>query len=240
MPVPVFAQFTAYPNVMVALSERDHGSMTAGGDRTRDAAVAANRERFFCGLGIRPTSVVQLKQEHGKQVAVVERVRGKPPAADGLLVNRPGVYLSVTVADCLPIYLYDPERSVIGVLHGGWRSLAQGIVADAMNRLGDKFGSRPEKLLVGIGPGISRCHFVVNEDVAQRFLAFPQAFAKVGERTMVDLKQVAAEQFVERGVRREHIEVHPDCTACLPEKYFSYRRDRPTVVEAMVAVIGLR
>ncbi|MDD5109889.1 MAG: peptidoglycan editing factor PgeF [Patescibacteria group bacterium] len=240
MSASLFAQFAAYPNLVVALSERDHGSMTAGGDRTRDRAVTANRERFFHGLGIVPTSVVRPTQVHGKHVATIERTHGKVPAGDGLLTNRPGIFLSVTVADCLPVFLYDPGRSVIGVLHGGWRSLALGIVAEAMDRITDKLKSRPEKLLVGIGPGISRCHFVVRQDTAERFAAYPQAFARVGEQTALDLKQVVVAQFVERGVRREHIEVHPDCTACLPEKYFSYRRDKPAVVEAMVALIGIK
>jgi len=209
-------------------------------DTTRFFAVEANRERFFQSLNIRPTSVVQPKQVHGNRVVVVDQLHKKKSEADGLLTNRTNIILSITVADCLPIFLFDPGHSAVGLLHGGWRSLVLGIVSTAVGTMSDKFGSRPKKLLVGIGPGISRCHFVVGVDVAKRFRAYPQAFAKVGEQPAIDLKRIAALQCMELGVRAEHIEIHPDCTACLPQKYFSFRRDRPAVVEAMVAVIGLR
>lgn len=242
MPPPLFISFASYPQLVCAFSRRSDGTMTAAGDATRQALVAANRERYFRQLGINPAATVRGKQVHGHTVAAVTaRQRGTIVRdVDGLVTATPNVFLTVTVADCLPIFFYDPVRRVLGLAHGGWRSLRQGIVGQVVGTMGEKFRASVKKLMVGIGPGLGPCHFIIGPDVASKFRAFPSVFRQDANGTLyLDLPQVAALQLQMLGVRREHIEISPECTACLPELYLSYRRDKPAVVEAMVAVIGL-
>lgn len=239
----LFGIFAPYPWLVAALSQRSDGTMTTAGVKTREPAVVSNFTAYFQQLGLKPEHAVRCKQVHGKKVAAVDaKNRGKSVRdTDGLVTRTQSVLLTVTVADCLPIYFCDPRRRVIGLAHAGWRSLERGVIAAMVSVFGGQFGSRNEELLVGIGPGISVCHFAIGADVGEKFREFPSALQRGdGGQLYLDLKRVAELQLQPLGVRREHIEVHPDCTACLPEKYFSYRRDKPAVVDAMVAVIGIR
>ena len=217
--------------------------MTTAGNRSRLHQVAANSGRFLESLGVPVANLVRAQQVHGTQVAVVSaRHAGRSlPRIDALVARDRRVLCSVTVADCLPIFLYDPKRAAFGVVHGGWRSLQQGILRQVVTRLQASFLSLPEHLLVGIGPGISPCHYAVGDDVAAKFRNYAPCLAVRDHGQMyLDLKRVAAMQLQACAVRPEHIEISPECTYCRADKYFSFRRDHPAVVEAMLAVIGFR
>ena len=53
---------------------------------------------------------------------------------DGWVTTAPGVLLTVTVADCIPVYLVVPGRGV-ALLHAGWRGTAGGILRAGVERL---------------------------------------------------------------------------------------------------------
>ena len=50
------------------------------------------------------------------------------------MTTAPGVLLTVTVADCVPVYLVVPGRGV-ALLHAGWRGTAGGILRAGVERL---------------------------------------------------------------------------------------------------------
>ena len=52
---------------------------------------------------------------------------------DGFLADRPGLLLTVGVADCVPALLYAPRAGVLALLHAGWRGAAAGIVPASVN-----------------------------------------------------------------------------------------------------------
>ena len=217
MPNPLFASFAPFERLLVALSMRADGTMTSGGVAGRGAQAEENFRRFIGRHGLPFAAAVRCRQAHGKIVAAVAaKDRGtRVREVDGLVTATPQTYLTVTVGDCLPLYFFDPRRQAVGLAHGGWRSLEQGIAAETVRQLADRFGCEPSNVLAGIGPGIGPCHFVVGPEVAERFAVYPSALAKnsSGELTL-DLPAVAASQLQGVGVRREHIELHPACPAC--------------------------
>ena len=107
----------------------------------------------------------------------------------------------------------------------------------------EKFDVKPGDILVGIGPGIGECHYDVKEEVAQEFRGgFPSAILQRGGKVFLDLKKIAATQLQRVGVLRENVEIHPACTFCEKDAYFSWRRDKSEIgkVRAMLALIGLQ
>ncbi|HEX5725749.1 MAG TPA: laccase domain-containing protein, partial [Longimicrobiaceae bacterium] len=80
---------------------------------------------------------------------------------DGHLTDRPGLLLAVSVADCIPVSLVDPERRVAALVHAGWRGVAAGIVERAIHRLHDAWGAPAGGLRLHCGPAIcGRCYEV--------------------------------------------------------------------------------
>ena len=132
---------------------------------------------------------------------------GEPPQADGHVTDEAGLALAVQVADCLPVAL--SARGRVAMLHCGWRGLAGGIIARALERF-------EEAPTAAIGPGIGRCCYEVGEEVLE-------AFDETGERRL-DLRAIARSQLEAGGVTGV-LEVDL-CTSCHPELFFSHRRDK--------------
>jgi polyphenol oxidase len=104
----------------------------------------------------------------------------------------------------------------------------------------EKLNCKTENILVGIGPGIRACHFEIKEDTLHNYKKYPEFILQKEDRLFVNLAGIIQQQILTMGIQKENIEDSMLCTFCLEEKYFSYRRDKPENVEAMLAYIGLK
>lgn len=149
---------------------------------------------------------------------------------DGLITNVPGMTLVTFYADCVPLYLVDPVHHAIGLSHSGWRGTVNRMGAVTVRAMAQEYGTRPEDLIVAIGPSICQDCFEVGGEVAE---AFHQAFdsryreqlSAVNENGKYQLDLWQANQIVlaEAGVRPERIYLTDICTHCNPELLFSHR-----------------
>ena len=230
-----FAALSQLPGVVHGFSTRivePYDSLNLGPNTDDDpAAVAENRRRFFFALDLVEDQMAMPVQVHGDHIAVVDKP-GIYPDTDGLVTNTPGIALTVKVADCVPVFVVDPVRQAVGLFHAGWRGTAAGIVAKGVALMVDQFGSRPEDLRTGIGPGIGPCCFEVGEEVLPHFPASCQN----GQH--VDLWVANQQQLVASGVRFDYIESVSMCTSCWQPFFFSHRRDQG-VTGRMMAVLSL-
>ncbi|MFO7807578.1 MAG: polyphenol oxidase family protein [Candidatus Moraniibacteriota bacterium] len=224
-----------HPEVVTFLSEKADGDMKLSGKES-----LANRKVYLEKNKLNGFEINSARLKHGKEVEIIKKVESKIiEEADGLLSGERGLILTVTVADCLPIYLFDPETRVYGVLHAGWRSLEKGIIKEAAEKMRHSFNIDSKRILAGIGAGIGACHFEVKEDFKERFSDFPQFFIYQKEKTFFNLKGLAKFLLLQEGVFEENISVKADCAYCLENKYFSFRRDgkKNGGVQAMLAGI---
>lgn len=98
---------------------------------------------------------VTAEQVHGKGIAIVNKNTTGPVAGvDGLITNHPDVCLGIYVADCCAVYLLDPVRQCIGLVHSGKAGTFLGIVPEAIEAMRINYGSNPADLLVQISPCI--------------------------------------------------------------------------------------
>lgn len=104
-------------------------------------------------MGFAP--MLTCKQVHENDVAIVnEQTRGPVEGVDGLITNRAGLSLSIYVADCCAVYLLDPVRRCIGLLHSGKRGTELGIVPAAIEKMRAAFGSLPQDIVAQLSPCI--------------------------------------------------------------------------------------
>jgi len=221
----MFKIFSKHLNIIIAISEKKNGPMKFSPD---------NRENFLRKLGIEDKLTVKAGLVHENNVKVVsDEDAGKTiEKTDGLITADKSLFLTITVADCLPIFIFDSEKEIIGLIHGGWRGLAKNILAEAVKNLS-------KDILVGIGPGISQCHFEVKQDVLREFKPYlKDTLLKRDGKLFLDLKKIAKFQLIDIGIKPENIEISPECTFCLQNKYFSFRRDKPQKLQTMLALIG--
>lgn len=219
------------------VSQGIYSSLNLGFRRGDDPKHVAENYRIFCAaIGVDPAKLVFTNQVHGDIVRTVTAADAREGLnavveyeADGLMTDVPGVALTVFSADCLPILLYDPVRRAVAAVHAGWRGTASGVVTRAVEKMRDCYGTDPADLLAAIGPGISKCCFETHEDVPNAMTEAMGACALHSIEVLptgkfrVDLKGLNAERLENAGVLPEHIAVSQDCTACLPERYWSHR-----------------
>ena len=111
--------------------------------------------------------VVLGNQVHGAVVAWHDRTAGwlQLEGVDGHATASPGVLLTVTVADCIPVYLVDSRRQAVALLHAGWRGTAAGILDAGMRLLAERAGTNPADVVMHAGVGICGACYEVGSEV---------------------------------------------------------------------------
>ena len=199
--------------------------------RTGDdpGAVQENRRRLCAEVGADPDALSLNRQKHTTLVHQAHRGKKGEPG-DGLWTDEPRLPILAMGADCLTIALarVNGDRPVVAVLHAGWRGLLEGIVGEAVRKLGGKVAA-------AIGPAIGPCCYDVREDVAEPFAqAFGPGLLRDGK---LDLWAAAEHSLRSAGARSvERLDL---CTSCNPDLFFSERRTgRPRGTQGVIAVIG--
>ncbi|KKR89879.1 MAG: hypothetical protein UU39_C0023G0002 [Candidatus Woesebacteria bacterium GW2011_GWD1_41_12] len=176
-------------------------------------------------LNSSPKNYVGMLQIHGTKVVAVDKkdAEGSIENCDGLLTRNPNITLRISVADCIPLALFDPTTNSICLVHAGWRGLYKGIIGKAINLMVKKYGVDPSGVIAEIGPHICQKHYEIKSDVAVFFPGYPKAIKSIENRLFLDLAMVAKEQLIESGLKAKKIIIDHQCTyedALLP----SYRR----------------
>ncbi len=200
----------------------------------------SQRGRFLSGCGLDQARLVTVQQVHKDRVLVVREGSVPDPEteADGLLTASPNFILAVKTADCIPIFLWDPERRAGGVVHAGWRGLESRILPKALQEMKQAFGSASHIVRVAFGPCIRACCYEVGPEFEARFPDFYHAPAGMGKGKM-NLVACAAVQALESGVRAPNLFDSAICNACENGAFFSVRRE-PGTAERILSVFSLR
>ena len=187
-----------------------------------DANVVQNRKRLSGSLGLDIDRAAFPLQCH-TNVVKVALGPGEYDACDALATEQPNLPLVVTVADCLPIVLFDFKKKALSLVHTGWKGTAQRIAENAIRLMADEFRSSSTELIAYLGPSAGVCCYEVGLEVAERF---PERLVERRSGGLfLDLKQANLQQLLSWGVKRDHIEISSYCTICHPEMFHSYRRD---------------
>lgn len=237
------------------LSEKPFDTLNLGlhvGDQPEK--VIDNRCRVAAGLGISLEDMVCAEQVHGTRVALVtssDRGKGSRrlddciPGCDAMISNTPGVYLTAFFADCLPVYFFDPVHRAVGLAHAGWKGTVGGIARSTLEAMQKYFQTRPEDVLVFIGPGIGPECYPVDEERYQQVLrtfTFGRELFYSNKRNKGyhwDLRMTNRLILLEMGVQPSNLLTCELCTSCYPEHFFSYRRSGG-MTGRMAAVLGIR
>lgn len=217
-------------HVFGARAEEDLGNLAYSGDRDRAEAWKA-RTAWSGFLEVQPQDWVVGGQVHSAKVRVVgnaARGRGATspeevlPECDGLITQERGLPLYVAVADCSAVLLSGP--GILGVVHGGWRGLASGILEEAVARM-ETLGCPVESLRAGVAPCMAAASYEVGPEVAD---CAPEVarFPGRGDRWQVDIGLWAADCLRQAGLLEEAIQMSGIDTGS-HEGCFSHRRQGP-------------
>lgn len=204
-----------------------------------------NRKKFLASLGIDWRDLICAKQVHGKNVEYVTQLHKGSGAldygnsvmdTDGFVTDKKGVPIAILTADCLSVFIYDPGRPAIAILHAGWRSTEKNICAEGVRVMQERFGSLPGDLLIGFGPAIRSCCFEVEKDFRSNF-AF--GLLRKDGKIFMDIALINQRQLIDCGVDQKNIFDCKECTFSNNENYFSFRKEADASGR-MISVIMLK
>jgi copper oxidase (laccase) domain-containing protein len=205
--------------VLAGITTRGHGFNLGLWTEENSAPVVTRWRAFRTALGARFPAVVSSHQVHGATAVwhdrradgwlILDDVDGHGTAIEGLL-------LTVSVADCIPVYLAVPDKGAVALLHGGWRGIVAGILERGVELLKRHAYARAADIVMHCGVGICGDCYEVGPEVATRFSGEPE----VGPRRL-DLRDILARQAHALGITG--VTRSPWCSAHDRASFFSHR-----------------
>lgn len=207
--------------------------------------LECNIEDFVCSDQTHTTNIrLVTSKDKGKGVVTPKDYKD----IDGLITNEPGIMLVTFYADCVPLYFLDTVNKAVGLAHSGWKGTVNHMGREMVKAMGETFGTKPEELIVAIGPSICQECYEISRDVAEQFMnAFPDKNIQneilyetiPGEKYHLNLQCANAIIFEKSGIPKEQISVTDICTCCNPEYLFSHRASQGKRGN-LAAFLGLR
>jgi polyphenol oxidase len=183
--------------------------------------VAENRKLFLENLGLTTDKTVFQKQVHGDEISFVNKA-GLIGESDAMITNCPGICLAVSIADCVPILIYEPVKKIIAGVHSGWRGTAKRILYKTILKLID-MGGKPENVTAYIGPSISKNIYEVGKEVAELF--DKKYVVDKKNKLFLDVAGINLDILLNSGIKKNNIQVSQLCTFALNDILYSYRRE---------------
>ena len=202
-------------------------------------------------LGIEDADMLRIAQTHSSDVRKIESIhRGegvvRPISVtgyDGMVTDEPGILLCTVEADCVPVYIYDPVKCVIGMVHSGWKGTAGEITVKAVDMMISEYGSAPEDIRVAFGPAICGDCYEFGGELKEEFLTHysleeTDSFftPRSGGKYSLDLLKAINISLVKKGIKAENIMSSGICTY-EDENFCSWRRDKEHGKRMLTAIM---
>ena len=197
--------------------------------------VEQNRQRLFNVLGFNHTRKIFARQVHGNHVAVIDDSMpgvsfsdsgvASIPDTDALVTCCKNTALFILTADCLPVFIVDPQTPAIGLAHAGWKGSLLNIAAETVQTMVQTFGSKPENCIAWLSAAIGPCCYEVSQEMIEQFQTqYPEMTGFYHER-MLDLPSVNRYQLLQSGLLPENLHQTRYCTRHDAGLFYSHRRD---------------
>jgi hypothetical protein len=190
-----------------------------------DEGLRAAEKSFLSGVfGIETRSVFMLNQEHTDRIVrIAEQSVSEGiffDTGDALYTLQPGRLLCIRTADCLPIFFFanHRDRTAAGIIHAGWRGMAQHIIRDSIMRVSKENGIPENAFHLFRGPCIGAQAYEVQSDVADHFIVKTDVG---GGRFLLDLPGNALLQYPDQ---KEYVDSFHGCTFNENDRFYSHRR----------------
>ncbi len=141
---------------------------------------------------------------------------------DGLITNNKNIVLCIQSADCLPIFILDKEKSIISLLHAGWKGTAKRIIEKAINLFIKLYNSNSKDIIISFGPCIRECCYEVSDSFKNTFSK--EVLKEKENHYYLNLVKENTQQANTLGISN----IFSDsalCTSCNIDLFYSHRKE---------------
>lgn len=232
-----FKKLLEFPNIKhcYTLRKNNINIQVKNNDKS---VITESYQKVGNALGINYKNIVKPHQTHTDRVEVINNIDEQFEEVDGLITNKKDIFLCTTSADCTSLLFYDYENKIIGDVHSGWRGTLQKIGKKAVEKMIRIYECKPENIICSISPCIKKCHFEVEEEVANMFKKEFEYTGRINEiietgrivngiqKYNIDTTLINKITLLEVGLKEENIIDSGICTVCNSDLFHSYRTDK--------------
>lgn len=128
------------------------------------------------------------------------------PSTDGIITTLSNAFIVIFTADCIPLFVYDEEEMVFGLVHAGRKGIELGIIDNLI------------EILAKNSQNIAKFKFVIGPHIC------PKCYIVDGKEYSLTDKII--NQLLKLGVNKGNVTSSPFCTCHNSEYFYSYRKDK--------------
>ena len=217
-----------------------------GKDFRNKEKVCLNLKKVSSIVGIDYENIIRPDYNHTNNVEIIKEIRDNERPSlegkdflntDGLITNENNIAIMSTNADCLLLLIYDPVKKVFANVHSGWRGTFGKIAEKAIDKMIEKFNCSPKDIICCLSPSIRKCHFEVDEDVAEECKKIFEYTGKLEEviekgevkegmqKYNIDTVLLNKIMLLDKGLLPENIIDSEICSMCSKDKVHSRRAE---------------
>lgn len=213
------AEWASRHGLVAGITTRQDGFSLGLWNEDPTQAVMTRWRAFRRAFETRFPTVVLGHQVHGIDLRWHDAVPAGWLHLDGVdahATRQAGVLLTVTAADCIPVYLAAPGQGLVALVHAGWRGVAGNILEHVLGEITRTARIRFRDIVMHCGIGICGSCYQVGSEVAERLTGRPTT-----DPANVDLRSILAGRA--RQVGLADVTISPYCTAHHNDRFFSHR-----------------
>jgi hypothetical protein len=174
--------------------------------------------------GIEEKNIISLQQLHGDDIVDITEYPDKnyPVYAEGdaLVTTLKNLCLVIRTADCVPVFIYDKRKKILGAAHSGWKGTELNISSKLVKYLNYYYHSDSSDLTAWILPSIGPDSYEIKEDVS---VHFDDKYLNIKNGIYLNLWKCITDSLVSAGIQENRIHLSNICTLKNRAEYFSHR-----------------
>ena len=195
-------------------------------------AKQKTREELIKDFNLGDRKLISGYQTHSKNIQVIKEVDKEYfENTDGFITARKDVVIFTKYADCLPVYIYDPVKEVIGLVHSGWRGTLQEIALEAVRLMEENYGTSRKDAYFAFGIGIGQDNYEVGQEFKQLFIEkfsndiVNKSFVEKNGKVYFDNQKFNYLNLISNGIDKSKVILNNYCTF-RDRRFQSFRRDK--------------
>ncbi len=174
--------------------------------------------------GIEEKNIISLQQVHGDDIVDITEYPDKNypiyAEADALVTSLKNICLVIRTADCVPVFIFDSRKKILGAAHSGWKGSMLNISSKLIYYMCAQYHSNTRDLSAWILPSIGPESYEIKDDVA---VHFNERFLTNKNGIYLDLWKCISDSLVSSGIEKSKIHLSNICTLKNKTEYFSHR-----------------
>ena len=195
------------------------------GSKDKRNNILRNIKKVCNKIECKKDNLILLNQIHSNKVHLINKISKKKYIGDSMITYKKNFALGILTADCAPVFIFDPNKSVIAAIHAGWKGAYKKIIYKTIYKLKKK-GSEINNLIAVIGPCIAKENYEVKKDFLNKFIVKEKSnknfFNYKNNKIFFSLNDFIKKSFLDLGIK--NIEIIKKDTYILSNNFFSARR----------------